>query len=101
MQCNNQDSNNELVLFTPESVNVAERVRRAICKQDVSHRGDDFNCLLKGIEDKPPKHFESRNNINYRAVVITGSGTSANESIISLVVSDKNTLLLSKNGGMK
>ncbi|MCK5039695.1 MAG: hypothetical protein KAR87_01870 [Candidatus Aenigmarchaeota archaeon] len=76
-------------------------MRGAICKQDASHREDDFNCLLKGIEDKPPKHFESRNTVSYRAVVITGSGTSANKSIISSVVGDKNMLPLSKNGGMR
>ncbi|MCK4937612.1 MAG: alanine--glyoxylate aminotransferase family protein [Methanosarcinales archaeon] len=47
------------------------------------------------IEDKLLKLFEIRNTDNYRAVVITGSGTAANESILSSVVGDKNILILS------
>ena len=95
MQYNNQDIKDKLLLFTPGPVNVAENVRRAICKQDICHREDDFNCLLKSIEDKLLKLFEIRNTADYRAVVITGSGTSANESILSSVVGDKNILILS------
>lgn len=92
---NNEYSKDKLFLFTPGPVNVAESVRRAICKEDICHREDDFNCLLMSIEDKLLKLFEIRNTEKYRAVVITGSGTAANESILSSVVGDKNILILS------
>ena len=92
MYTNAQD---KLYLFTPGPVNVAENIRKAICKEDICHREEDFNCLLESIEDKLLKLFEIKKKDNYRAVVITGSGTAANESILSSVVGDKNILILS------
>ena len=90
-----KNTQNKLYLFTPGPVNVAENIRKAICKEDICHREEDFNCLLKSIEDKLLKLFEIKETENYRAVVITGSGTAANESILSSVVGDKNILILS------
>ena len=95
MQYHNQNIKDKLFLFTPGPVNVAENVRKAICKEDICHREKDFNCLLKSIEDKLQKLFEIKETNNYRAVVITGSGTAANESMLSSVVGDKNILILS------
>jgi len=86
---------NKFLLFTPGPVNVAENVRLAICKQDICHREVDFDRLLQSIENKLLKLFEIKNTANYRAVVITGSGTAANESVLSSVVGDKNILILS------
>ena len=90
-----KNTQNKLYLFTPGPVNVAENIRKAICKEDICHREEDFNCLLKSIEDKLLKLFEIKETDNYRAVVITGSGTAANESILSSVVGDKHILILS------
>ena len=90
-----KNSQDKLYLFTPGPVNVAENIRKAICKDDICHREEDFNCLLESIEDKLLKLFEIKETNNYRAVVITGSGTAANESILSSVVGDKNILILS------
>ena len=90
-----KNSQDKLYLFTPGPVNVAENIRKAICKEDICHREEDFNCLLESIEDKLLKLFEIKETDNYRAVVITGSGTAANESILSSVVGDKNILILS------
>jgi len=90
-----KNTQNRLYLFTPGPVNVAENVRKASCKEDICHREEDFNYLLKSIEDKILKLFEIRETNNYRAVVITGSGTAANESILSSVVGEKNILILS------
>ena len=90
-----KNSQDKLHLFTPGPVNVAENIRKAICKEDICHREEDFNCLLESIEYKLLKLFEIKETDNYRAVVITGSGTAANESILSSVVGDKNILILS------
>lgn len=86
---------NKFLLFTPGPVNVAKNVRLAICKEDICHREADFDCLLQSIENKLLKLFEIKNIAEYRAVVITGSGTAANETILSSVVGDKNILILS------
>ncbi len=83
------------LLFTPGPVNVAENVRSAICKEDICHRELDFDRLLLSIENKLLNLFEIKNTTDYRAVVITGSGTAANESMLSSVVADKNILILS------
>ena len=83
------------LLFTPGPVNVAQNVREAICKQDICHREIDFDYLLKSIENKLLALFEIKNKEKYRAVVITGSGTAANESMLSSVIAEKNILILS------
>ncbi|NOZ65643.1 MAG: alanine--glyoxylate aminotransferase family protein [Alphaproteobacteria bacterium] len=83
------------LLFTPGPVNVAENVREAICQQDICHREVDFDRLLQSIENKLLKLFGLQDTADYRAVVITGSGTAANETILSSVVGDKNILILS------
>ncbi len=86
---------NKYLLFTPGPVNVAENVRAAICKEDICHRETDFDRLLRSIEKKLLKLFQIKNRADYRAVVITGSGTAANESILSSIVGNKNILILS------
>jgi 2-aminoethylphosphonate-pyruvate transaminase len=67
----------------------------AIRKKDICHREADFDCLYQSIENKLLKLFEIKNISDYRAVVITGSGTAANEAILSSVVGEKNILVLS------
>ncbi len=86
---------NKYLLFTPGPVNVAENVRTAVCKEDISHREAEFDRLLCSLEAKLLKLFQMKNSADYRAVVITGSGTAANESILSSIVGDKNILILS------
>lgn len=83
------------LLFTPGPVNVAKNVRVAVCEEDICHREVDFERLLQSIESKLLKLFDIRKTSDYRAVVITGSGTAANEAILSSVVGDRNILILS------
>lgn len=83
------------LLFTPGPVNVEENVRMAIGKEDICHREEDFDYLLQSIEKKLLKLFDIKKAADYRAVVITGSGTAANESMLSSAVGDKNILILS------
>lgn len=83
------------LLFTPGPVNVAETLRCAISKEDICHREPDFDVLLASIEQKLLSLFQIRNRDHYRAVVITGSGTAANEAILSSVVGDGAILILS------
>jgi 2-aminoethylphosphonate-pyruvate transaminase len=82
-------------LFTPGPVNVAGNVRSAIGKVDICHREIEFDSLLRSIENKLLRLFQIKNKNKYRAVVITGSGTAANEAMLCSVVGDKNILILS------
>jgi 2-aminoethylphosphonate-pyruvate transaminase len=83
------------LLFTPGPVNVAKNVRSAIGTEDICHREIEFDGLLLSIENKLLSLFQIRNKDKYRAVVITGSGTAANEAMLCSVVGDKNILILS------
>ena len=85
----------KLCLFTPGPVNVAANVRAAIILEDIGHREVEFEQLLRSIEGKLLQLFEIRNQQNYQAVVITGSGTAANEAMLSSVVGDQNILIVS------
>ncbi len=85
------------LLFTPGPVNVAETLRQAICKDDICHREPDFDGLLTSIEQKLLSLFQISQRNRYRAVVITGSGTAANEAILSSVVG-KGAILILSNG---
>jgi 2-aminoethylphosphonate-pyruvate transaminase len=85
------------LLFTPGPVNVGESLRRAICKEDICHREPEFDGLLVSIEQKLLSLFQIRNRNRYRAVIITGSGTAANEAILSSVVG-KGAILILSNG---
>lgn len=82
-------------LFTPGPVNVEENVRTAIGKEGIGHREVDFDLLLQSIEKKLLQLFEIKNKNAYKPVVITGSGTAANEAMISSTVGNKNILILS------
>ncbi len=86
---------NKYLLLTPGPVNVANNLRVAITMEDICHREPDFDSLLERIEYKLLEVFEIKHIDNYRAVVITGSGTAANEAMISSVVDNKNILILS------
>lgn len=88
-------NNREYLLLTPGPVNVAENIRLAIRKSDICHREVDFDLLLQRVERKLLSLFEISNTSKYRAVVITGSGTAANESLLSSVIGQKNILILS------
>ena len=76
-------------------MNVAENVRSSMGKSDICHRESDFEDLLLSVENKLMKLFEIKNVNNYSAVFISGSGTAANEAILSSVVGNKNILVLS------
>jgi 2-aminoethylphosphonate-pyruvate transaminase len=87
----------KFLLFTPGPVNVADNLRDAISKHDICHREIEFNELLAGIEQKLLSLFQIKKRHRYRAVVITGSGSAANESMLSSVVG-KGSILILSNG---
>jgi hypothetical protein len=89
------DNMEKYFLFTPGPVNVAETLRLAISKEDICHRERNFDKLLASIEQKLLSLFQIRRRNQYRAVVITGSGTAANEAILSSVVGTGSILILS------
>ena len=85
----------KVLLFTPGPVNVADNVRSAAAHADICHREIEFEQVLERVEQQLLDLFEIRVQASYRAIVITGSGTAANEAMLSSVVGDQNILVLS------
>lgn len=83
------------LLFTPGPVNVAANVRLAVTTEDICHRETEFDCLLASVEEKLLSLLQIRQTKRYRAVMITGSGTAANEAMLSSVVGEGSILILS------
>jgi len=85
------------ILFNPGPVNVTERVRRALLKQDICHREDEFNNLLQNIRQNLLRVYNLNEEV-YAAVVLSGSGTAAVESAFTSLVPDNGTVLVVSNG---
>ncbi|MDY2959567.1 MAG: aminotransferase class V-fold PLP-dependent enzyme [Hornefia sp.] len=84
------------MLFSPGPVNTAPNVREALMHYDICHRSREFEVLYKGLCEKTLKIFNADE--SYRSVVISGSGTSANESVLSSVFDEGDRALLIRNG---
>lgn len=82
-------------LFCPGPVNVAQNVREAVATYEIGHREKEFSCLLKSLNSKLLSVFEVEDTTKYLPVVITGSGTAANEAVLSSVAGDKAILVVS------
>ena len=85
----------KLLLFTPGPVNVADNVRKAIAREDICHREVEFEQLFCSVGTQLLQLLEIRESHHYQAVVITGSGSTANEAMLASVVGDQNILILS------
>jgi 2-aminoethylphosphonate-pyruvate transaminase len=86
-----------MLLLNPGPVTLTERVRRALLQPDLCHRESEFFALqdearerLLGVYDLDPKVWT--------AVLMTGSGTAAVESMVAALVPSKGRLLNLENG---
>jgi 2-aminoethylphosphonate-pyruvate transaminase len=81
------------LLFCPGPVNVAKNVWQVTAKS-IGHREEEFSDLLTNLTHKLLKVYEVKNKNHYHPVIITGSGTAANEAILSSIVGVKHILIL-------
>lgn len=86
-----------MILLNPGPVTLSERVRRSLLQPDLCHRESEFFALqdearqrLLSVYDLDPKVWT--------AVLMTGSGTAAVESMTAAVVPDAGRLLNLENG---
>ena len=68
-------------LFSPGPIMVKENVRQALTHYDICHRSPEFEELFARTTAKINQLFKADE--SYRSVLISGSGTSANETVIS------------------
>ena len=85
-----------VVLLNPGPVNVTQKVRKALLKEDLCHREQEFADLLRSIRGKLVKVFGIEK--EYTAVLISGSGTAALEMAVSSCLSEGRSLLIIRNG---
>jgi 2-aminoethylphosphonate-pyruvate transaminase len=81
-------------LFCPGPVNVADNVKQAVIAHEIGHREQEFSDLMRDLNKKLLKVYEIRNTRKYYPVFVTGSGTAANETVLSSVVGEKHILVL-------
>jgi 2-aminoethylphosphonate-pyruvate transaminase len=70
------------LLFCPGPVLVSSRVKRALVAHEIGHREVEFSELLNRVRLKLGKVFGIRNFHRYTTVVLTGSGSAANEALL-------------------
>lgn len=83
------------ILLNPGPVNISERVRRALHREDICHREPEFTRLQASIRARLLQAFAPS---GFTAVLLTGSGTAALEAAVSSAVDDGCALLVVVNG---
>lgn len=83
-------------LFCPGPVTVSERVRQTLLHPDIGHRMPQFKNIFKSLQEKFLQIYKA--NKDYTILFITGSGTAANETVISSYFKDEDEALLIVNG---
>ncbi len=84
-------------LFAPGPVLTTENVKNAALIPDLCHRRGDFEKIYSELRKGILKTVNASEG-NYTSVVITGSGSSANECVISSVFSEDSKALVISNG---
>jgi len=85
------------MLFAPGPVVTSERVKKAALAPDLCHRSIGFEEIYSKLRKNLIKLFGGSNE-RYATIVISGSGTAANETVISSVVRNNEKILLISNG---
>lgn len=81
-------------LFTPGPVMVSDAVKRVAEEPSIGHRRPQFEAILEAVREKLLRLCHADE--TYTSVVVSGSGTAANETVINSL-SDASVFLM-KNG---
>ncbi len=84
-------------LFAPGPVLTDKRVKEAALAPDLCHRRPSFEHVYGEVRKKLIRLFRATEE-EYTTVVVSGSGTSSNETVLSSVVGDGKKVLLITNG---
>lgn len=87
--------NSKQLLFCPGPVNLAKNVKESAISHEIGHREEEFSTLLSSLNSKLLQLFNLKKPHKYYPIIITGSGTAANEAILSSVVGNKRILIIS------
>ena len=85
-----------LLLLNPGPVTLSERVRAALTRPDLCHREEEFAHLTRSILTRLVRVYPTAT--DYRAVMVSGSGTCAVEAMINTFAPPDSTTLVVANG---
>lgn len=85
------------MLFAPGPVITSERVKKAALAPDLCHRSSDFENIYHSLRNGLLKLYKADIK-RHTAVVVSGSGTAANEVVIPSVLKNGEKALLISNG---
>lgn len=87
----------EMILLTPGPVMVSQQVLHEFSQPLIFHRYNDFEFLFKETCQKLLKLFNA-NSERFSIAIFTGSGTLANESVLSSVFTSDDKVFVISNG---
>ena len=87
----------KMILLNPGPVTLSDRVRRALQRDDLCHREEEFATLQNHIRAKLLDVYQLDDAV-WAATLMTGSGTAAVEAMISTLVPQGGKLLIIENG---
>lgn len=82
-------------LFCPGPVLVSDRVKKALASPEIGHREVEFSELFNRVRLKLARVFGVRNLHRYTCLVLNGSGSAANEAVLSSLGAKKKLLIIS------
>jgi len=88
---------NRRILLNPGPVNISERVRNALLRDDLCHREKEFIELQNNIRQKLLDVYELSNR-DWVSILMTGSGTAAVEAMITSLIPEDGNVLILENG---
>jgi 2-aminoethylphosphonate-pyruvate transaminase len=83
----------ENILFCPGPVNVAQNVWQSLYNH-IGHREEEFSELMARLNQRVLDMFEISHQAKYHPLIITGSGTAANETVLSSIGKNKHVLVI-------
>ena len=86
-----------MLLMNPGPVTLTERVRNSLLQTDLCHRESEFFDLQDEARARLVKLYDL-DPAQWSAVLMTGSGTAAVESMIAALVPENGKLLIVENG---
>lgn len=85
------------ILLNPGPVTLSERVRQALLREDLCHREPEFAELILDIKTRLLQVYPEATK-DYEAIILTGSGTSAVEAMLSTLIPPSGKALVVANG---
>lgn len=83
-------------LFAPGPVLTSERVKHAVLNPDLCHRRHEFERIYHSLRKQITNLFGGDD--RFTSVIVTGSGTAANECVLSSVLKPSEEALVVSNG---